>query len=34
MDTHHMRGTVGSGSANAVRVTLTTGDGNVRLKKA
>ncbi len=33
MDSHHLRGTVGSASANAARVTLTTGDGNVELKK-
>ncbi len=33
MDTHHMHGTVGSAGPNAARVTLTTGDGNVRLKK-
>jgi hypothetical protein len=33
MDGHHMRGTVGSASANAARVTLTTGDGDVELKK-
>jgi hypothetical protein len=33
MDTHHMHGTVGSAGPNAARVTLRTGDGDVRLKK-
>jgi hypothetical protein len=33
MDTHHLHGTVGSAGSSAARVTLTTGDGDVRLKK-
>lgn len=33
MDAHHMHGTVGGAGSNAARVMLTTGDGDVRLKK-
>jgi Putative adhesin len=34
MDGHHLRGTVGTASVNSARVTLSTGDGDVELKKA
>jgi DUF4097 and DUF4098 domain-containing protein YvlB len=34
MDPHHMHGTVGNAGSNAARVMLTTGDGNVTLKKS
>jgi DUF4097 and DUF4098 domain-containing protein YvlB len=33
MDYHHLRGTVGNASANAATVSVSTGDGNVQLKK-
>jgi Putative adhesin len=33
MDRRHMHGTVGSAGSNAARVMLSTGDGDVRLKK-
>jgi DUF4097 and DUF4098 domain-containing protein YvlB len=31
---HHLRGTIGSASANAATVSVSTGDGTVRLKKS
>jgi hypothetical protein len=33
MDYHHLRGTVGNAGANAGTVSVSTGDGNVQLKK-